>query len=467
MATIALTVDVEDRTNSRLVGRARSSSSTFLPVGRRRARCRPARRPALAQAPGHRRRPVRARRLLRAAVRRQRARDHRSRRRRRDRQLVLPPGRARRAAEPRRRTATCPRRTRCCSRPTGRQRPSARSLGGVLTGASGPHVVYWINAARSRSRRCSAADPGPAAAERAGDQPRPLARPRRGIRRLPPLARAALRAGRVGVRDAASGRSTSPRSSSPSARYTAGDFGFGLLWAASGLGLVARQPLSGSLAREPRRRRDLPARASPWAAGISAPRGRAERLGRRVAMVLAGFGNGRAVVVNSRSFSACAGPTCAAAPSRCVISAHYALLGVAHGRRRRAHRPRRRALDLRRRVGLARHRLGSTALALVARPHRAVLTGAQQAACTVAGRRDWTRETLAAGVRAGDHRALARAITLVENGDPLAYAVVADIYPETGHAHAVGITGPPGVGKSSLDLGADPARPRARGRPSA
>jgi LAO/AO transport system kinase len=39
---------------------------------------------------------------------------------------------------------------------------------------------------------------------------------------------------------------------------------------------------------------------------------------------------------------------------------------------------------------------------------------------------------------------------LVENGDPLAYAVVADLYPETGHAHAVGITGPPGVGKSSL-----------------
>src|SRR6476469_3240717 len=68
----------------------------------------------------------------------------------------------------------------------------------------------------------------------------------------------------------------------------------------------------------------------------------------------------------------------------------------------------------------------------------------------MAGRRDWTRETPAAGVRAGDHRALARAITLVENGDPLAYAVVADLYPETGHAHAVGITGPPGVGKSSL-----------------
>jgi LAO/AO transport system kinase len=68
----------------------------------------------------------------------------------------------------------------------------------------------------------------------------------------------------------------------------------------------------------------------------------------------------------------------------------------------------------------------------------------------VAGRRDWTRETLAAGVRDGDRRALARAITLVENGDDLAYDVVADLYPDTGTAYAVGVTGPPGVGKSSL-----------------
>jgi len=68
----------------------------------------------------------------------------------------------------------------------------------------------------------------------------------------------------------------------------------------------------------------------------------------------------------------------------------------------------------------------------------------------VAGRREWTRETLAAGVRGGDKRALARAITLVENSEPLAYEVVRDLYPETGRAYAVGITGPPGVGKSTL-----------------
>ena len=68
----------------------------------------------------------------------------------------------------------------------------------------------------------------------------------------------------------------------------------------------------------------------------------------------------------------------------------------------------------------------------------------------MAGRGNWTRENLAAGVREGDRRALARAISLVEDGDPLAYGVVADLYPETGSTYSVGVTGPPGVGKSSL-----------------
>ena len=68
----------------------------------------------------------------------------------------------------------------------------------------------------------------------------------------------------------------------------------------------------------------------------------------------------------------------------------------------------------------------------------------------MSGRRDWTRESLVEGVRSGDRRALARAITLVENGDALAYELVRELYPRTGRAYAVGITGPPGVGKSSL-----------------
>ncbi|HKI23050.1 MAG TPA: methylmalonyl Co-A mutase-associated GTPase MeaB [Gaiellaceae bacterium] len=62
----------------------------------------------------------------------------------------------------------------------------------------------------------------------------------------------------------------------------------------------------------------------------------------------------------------------------------------------------------------------------------------------------WTQERLLEGVRSGDRRALARAISLVEDSDPLAYDLVRELYPDTGQAYALGITGPPGVGKSSL-----------------
>jgi LAO/AO transport system kinase len=64
--------------------------------------------------------------------------------------------------------------------------------------------------------------------------------------------------------------------------------------------------------------------------------------------------------------------------------------------------------------------------------------------------RSWPLDELVAGVREGDRRALARAITLVENGDPLSYALIRELYPETGRGYAIGVTGPPGVGKSSL-----------------
>jgi LAO/AO transport system kinase len=64
--------------------------------------------------------------------------------------------------------------------------------------------------------------------------------------------------------------------------------------------------------------------------------------------------------------------------------------------------------------------------------------------------RTWTLDDLLAGVRAGDRRALARAISLIEDGDALAYDLIRELYPETGRAYVVGVTGPPGVGKSSL-----------------
>jgi len=65
-------------------------------------------------------------------------------------------------------------------------------------------------------------------------------------------------------------------------------------------------------------------------------------------------------------------------------------------------------------------------------------------------RKEWTLEELVEGVRSVDRRALARAISLVEDGDPLAYPLVRELYPDTGTAAVIGVTGPPGVGKSSL-----------------
>ncbi|MCK8059542.1 MULTISPECIES: methylmalonyl Co-A mutase-associated GTPase MeaB [unclassified Fusibacter] len=50
----------------------------------------------------------------------------------------------------------------------------------------------------------------------------------------------------------------------------------------------------------------------------------------------------------------------------------------------------------------------------------------------------------------GDRRAAARLITLVENKDPQAYDLLKEMYHESGNAYVIGITGPPGAGKSTL-----------------
>ncbi len=78
-------------------------------------------------------------------------------------------------------------------------------------------------------------------------------------------------------------------------------------------------------------------------------------------------------------------------------------------------------------------------------------------------RRPWTHDQLVAGVRAGDRRAVARAISLAEARDPGALALLRALYPETGSAFTVGVTGPPGVGKSSL-IGALISHVRGLGR---
>src|ERR671925_2413892 len=58
--------------------------------------------------------------------------------------------------------------------------------------------------------------------------------------------------------------------------------------------------------------------------------------------------------------------------------------------------------------------------------------------------------TLAQRLLDGDKRALARAITLVESDDPAGWELVREVYPKTGRAAIVGLTGAPGAGKSTL-----------------
>jgi LAO/AO transport system kinase len=61
-----------------------------------------------------------------------------------------------------------------------------------------------------------------------------------------------------------------------------------------------------------------------------------------------------------------------------------------------------------------------------------------------------TEPSLAQRLLNGDRRALARAITLVEDNRPEGWDLVREVYPHTGRAEVVGFTGPPGVGKSTL-----------------
>ena len=73
---------------------------------------------------------------------------------------------------------------------------------------------------------------------------------------------------------------------------------------------------------------------------------------------------------------------------------------------------------------------------------------------------------LAEAAVGGDRLALARLLTAVENHSPLAEAALRALYPRAGAAHLVGITGPPGAGKSTL-VAALIAEVRAAGRPVA
>ena len=59
-------------------------------------------------------------------------------------------------------------------------------------------------------------------------------------------------------------------------------------------------------------------------------------------------------------------------------------------------------------------------------------------------------EELLAPALAGDRRALAKLLTVVERGGEESRRLLATVYPQSGRAHVVGVTGPPGAGKSTL-----------------
>jgi len=70
---------------------------------------------------------------------------------------------------------------------------------------------------------------------------------------------------------------------------------------------------------------------------------------------------------------------------------------------------------------------------------------------------------LADGVLRGDHLSISRAISAVENGAPEARAVIAAVAPHVGRAVRIGVTGPPGVGKSTFcDAVTGVLRPKGR-----
>ena len=227
--------------------------------------------------------------------------------------------------------------------------------------------------------------------------------------------------------------------------FDAGSFGYGLMWTASGLGAVVGALFASSWLE--RRRMTVVYASAIALMGIGdIAAGCSPNVWVAIWFVLlGGAGNASAIVCNSLLVQRGS----ARPPARPRLhGADRRDLGSARDRdgADRPARGRRRApLGLRDRGRRRPRRRGGRIR------HAAAGAGScPRAGNFVSSRRDWTRETLLEGIRAGDRRALARAITLVESSDPLAYDLVRELYPQTGRAYVLGLTGPPGVGKSSL-----------------
>ena len=235
--------------------------------------------------------------------------------------------------------------------------------------------------------------------------------------------------------------------------FSSGDVGFGLLWAASGLGLLLGSlyaprwlelrgillVYTGALVLMGFGALTTAVAPTVW---VALP-----------CMVLGGAGNGAAVVYNSLLVQRGAPDELRGRVFTVIMSTNFALLGlgmIVAG-------PLTDAVGARWVFAISGVCAGLGALVgfLLLRSVRADATERDVVprglgARLVAKRGDWTRESLVAGIGNGDRRALARAISLVENGDALAAGIVHDLYPSTGRARTIGVTGPPGVGKSTL-----------------
>ena len=338
----------------------------------------------------------------------------------------------------------------------------ARSLGGALTAASGPDLAYWVNAATfALSAAARGADPGPAAAERAADRPRALGRPRGGLPGRPPLARAHVRARRLVDRDARERRrSTSRRCSSRRARTAR---------ATSASGCSGPGPASGSCSAGSPRRSLL---ARGLGGGVRPPAARLRRRDRgappwRPNVWIGALGDGARRASATAARSSRTSRSCSAARRTSVrgraftllMSANYAVLGLALRARGPDHERRRRALGVRGRLGDDPARRPAS--------HGGWSRGVEQAQRD-ARRGGMTRERLDDRRRSSrasapaTPRALARAISLVEDADPAAYELVRAVYPHTGGAYAVGLTGL--AGRRQVDPRLRARRPRSRRR---
>ena len=149
--------------------------------------------------------------------------------------------------------------------------------------------------------------------------------------------------------------------------------------------------------------------------------------------MLAGFGNGAAVVCNALLVQRGAPDELRGRVFTVIMSSNYACSAsamVAAGALTDA-------------LG-ARWVWGGAAAAFASRrllavwlaPRRRDEPSSQAAASEPRGQRLDARRARRRASARGDRRALARAITLVENGDPLAYELVRELYPDTGRAYA-------------------------------